>query len=42
MWDLLATLPVTELNKIDNKYIDKYHPVKKKAGMEKPAPKIAA
>jgi V/A-type H+-transporting ATPase subunit B len=29
MWGLLATLPVTELNKIDNKYIDKYHPAKK-------------
>jgi V/A-type H+-transporting ATPase subunit B len=29
-WDLLAVLPINALNKIDNKYIDKYHPSKKK------------
>ncbi|OPY25648.1 MAG: V-type ATP synthase beta chain [Methanocella sp. PtaU1.Bin125] len=29
-WDLLAALPINALNKIDNKYIDKYHPSKKK------------
>jgi V/A-type H+-transporting ATPase subunit B len=29
-WDLLASLPINALNKIDNKYIDKYHPAKKK------------
>jgi V/A-type H+-transporting ATPase subunit B len=28
-WDLLDQLPITELNKIDNKYIDKYHPKKR-------------
>jgi len=29
-WELLAALPINALNKIDNKYIDKYHPSKKK------------
>jgi V/A-type H+-transporting ATPase subunit B len=42
MWDLLAMLPVTELNKIDNKYIDKYHPARKAGVSEKVAPRIAA
>jgi len=42
MWNLLATLPITELNKIDNKYIDKYHPAKKAGAAERMAPKITA
>ncbi len=29
-WQLLAALPINALNKIDNKYIEKYHPSKKK------------
>ncbi len=41
MWDLLATLPVTELNKIDNKYIEKYHPARKAAAKAE-APRIPA
>ncbi len=29
-WELLATLPIESLTKIDRKYIDKYHPSKRK------------
>jgi len=29
-WDLLDMLPINALNKIDNKYIEKYHPKKRK------------
>jgi V/A-type H+-transporting ATPase subunit B len=29
-WELLATLPIAELKKIDEKYINTYHPEKKK------------
>jgi V/A-type H+/Na+-transporting ATPase subunit B len=29
-WDLLAALPINALNKIDNKYIEKYHPKNRK------------
>jgi V/A-type H+-transporting ATPase subunit B len=28
-WDILSELPVSLLTRIDNKYIDKYHPAQK-------------
>ena len=31
-WELLSILPVSELKRIDIKYIDKYHPDRKKNG----------
>ncbi len=39
-WELLATLPVESLTKIDKKWIDKYHPKMKKSA-EKPADREA-
>jgi V/A-type H+-transporting ATPase subunit B len=29
-WELLSDLPISELKKIDEKYIKKYHPEKRK------------
>jgi len=30
-WKILSHLPINQLGRIDNKYIEKYHPAKKKA-----------
>ncbi|MBE0522684.1 MAG: V-type ATP synthase subunit B, partial [Candidatus Methanoperedenaceae archaeon] len=34
-WELLAELPEAQLTRIDNRYIEKYHPAHKKAGAGK-------
>ena len=38
-WELLASLPVESLTKIDKKWIDKYHPMAKKGALTPPAAK---